>query len=147
LLDEAVKKFPRDLAAREARARLLAGQQRSTDALAGFKAVLALAPTREIALASSASLSAQTGDTAAAVGLWRRAVEVNPWEPEYRRSLAVLLARQGNWDEASVHCKAWRELNPLAVEAHRLWRDILLRQGRREEADAEQALLRVLQGP
>jgi hypothetical protein len=41
----------------------------------------------------------------------------------------------------------WRELRPLQVDAHRAWRDILLRQGRREEADAEQKLIRALQGP
>jgi hypothetical protein len=147
MLDEAVAEFPMDLAAREARARLLAGQHRSTDALAGFKAVLELAPNREVALASAASLTMQMGDAAEAVTLWRRAVTVNPWAPDYRRNLAVLLARQGNWDEAAVHARAWRELNPLAVEAHRLMRDILLRQKRREEADAEQAILTALQGP
>jgi protein involved in temperature-dependent protein secretion len=97
-------------------------------------------------LAAAGFWAGEMGNAKEAVALMRRAAEVNPWKPSYRGVLASLLAQQGAWDEAAVHCRAWRELNPLALEARRLWRNILLRQGRHEEADAEQAVIRVLQG-
>jgi tetratricopeptide (TPR) repeat protein len=145
LLDEAVKKFPRDATAGEARARLLAGQVRPTDALAGLRSVLAVAPDREGALAWAAALAVQTGHEVESLALWRRAVAVNPWNPDYRRGLATLLLRKGDWDGAAPHARAWAELSPFQSEAHRAWRDVLLRQGKRAEADAEQAILRALQ--
>jgi hypothetical protein len=146
LLAEAAIQLPKDLAIRDARARLLAGQGRLADALAGFKKILERAPGRESALAAAASLAGEMGNATEGVALMRRAAEVNPYKPAYRGVLAILLSQQGNWDEAAVHCRAWRELNPFAVDARRLWREILLRQGRREEADAEQAVIRALTG-
>jgi hypothetical protein len=147
LLDEAVKKFPQDLVAREARARLLASQHRPTDALAGFQTVLAADPNREGSLAAAAALSAELGDNKESAALWRRAVEANPWNPDYRRGLAAVLIRLGDWDAAAPHARAWKELSPFLSDAHRTWRDVLLRQGKRAEADAEQAVLRALQNP
>jgi len=147
LLDESVKKFPRDLVAQEARARLLSSQHRPTDALAGFKAVLAVDPNREISLASAGPVNFESGDFKESVALWRRAVAVNPWNPDYRRGLVALLLRQGDWDEAAPHARAWRDLSPFVIDAHRVWRDVLLRQGKRSEADAEQAVIRALQNP
>jgi protein involved in temperature-dependent protein secretion len=62
-----------------------------------------------------------------------RAVEVDPWEADYRGNLARLLAHAGEWDEARVQGEAWLQLDPGSVEARTFRVRCLLRKG----ADAE----------
>ncbi|HJT76716.1 MAG TPA: tetratricopeptide repeat protein, partial [Gemmataceae bacterium] len=108
------------------------------------EAVLARAPRREAALVGAATSAAGLAKTDEAVGYWRRAIEVNPWVPEYRRQLARLLAQKEAWDEAVPACDAWVRLDPFSAEAGATRVRCLLAAGRKEEARAEFAHVEAL---
>jgi hypothetical protein len=144
LLDAALRRHPDDLAALQARADALLLQTRLQEALAGYEAVLARAPRRELALRAAASAAQDLRQTDQALGYWRRAAEANPWMPLYRSHLTPLLAEAGDWDGAGEHARAWVRLDPGSVEARRLWVRCLLHEGKKEEARAEFARIEAL---
>jgi Tetratricopeptide repeat/Cytochrome c554 and c-prime len=144
LLDAAVRRDPDDAAAGEARGFALVRQGRPAEALAAFEAVLARAPGREAALAGAASTAEALGRTEAAVGYWRRTVAADPWVPDSRRSLALLLIKKEAWDEARAECEAWVRLDPMSAEARAARVSCLLAAGDKEEARAEFARVEAL---
>src|SRR5207247_5463001 len=91
MLEAALQRDPEDRVVGEARGFALALQSRPAEALVAFEAVLARVPEREPALVGAASNAEALRQTEAALGYWRQAVAVNPWVPDYRRSLALLL--------------------------------------------------------
>jgi tetratricopeptide (TPR) repeat protein len=147
LLDAAIARHPDDLPARAARADALVLQTRLLDALAANEDVLARAPRREQSLGSAATLAEDLRQADRALGYWRRAAEVNPWMPRYRRHLAGLLADRGAWDEAREHVRAWLRLDPGSPDARQFWIRCLLHEGKKGEARAEFARLEALDPP
>jgi tetratricopeptide (TPR) repeat protein len=147
LLDAAVQADPEDFDAWEARAFALTAQHRNAAALAVLEAVLAKAPERETALAPAAALAQTLEQSDRALAYWRRAVALNPWLPEYRQNLALLLMAQGAWDEVRPQAEAWLRLEPASIPARRLWISCLIRSGNRDEARAEFAKIEALRPP
>jgi tetratricopeptide (TPR) repeat protein len=137
LLQGAVTNDPSDLEAWESLALTLTFLRRHTEALAAYEAVLAQAPSREIALARAAMLADALNQFERARDYWRRAVEVHPRDASSRKSLAKALAHQGAWTEARPHCQAWLELDPADIEARELWVRCLIRTGEKAKARQE----------
>jgi hypothetical protein len=144
LLEAAVRRDPDDFAAGEARGAALALPGRTAEALAACEAVLARAPGRELALAGAAANAEALGRTDAALGYYRRAAAANPWAPDYRRGLALLLVKKGAWDEARPECDAWVRLDPMSAEARAARLSCLLAAGDKDEARAEFARIEAL---
>jgi tetratricopeptide (TPR) repeat protein len=87
------------------------------------------------------------GRAEGALAYWRRAVAADPWAPEYRRRLALLLVRRQAWAEAEPACRAWVRLDPTGAEARAALVECLLAAGRRGEARAEFARVEALAPP
>jgi hypothetical protein len=137
LLDAALRDDPDDLPAGEAKATVLAVQRHSQAALDAFEAVLARDPGRETCLAGAAELAQALGDSERGLAYARRAVDANPWLPEYRATLATILARRKAWEKLGPECQAWMRLDPESVPARMLWITCLVKEGHTEEARAE----------
>jgi Flp pilus assembly protein TadD len=136
LLDKSTGAFPDDVSAWEARGQALVVLGRQQEALDSFEAALARAPGQERSLLGAARLAQGLGLRDRAVDFWRRAVAVNPWAGDYHGNLAVLLAHDGRWKEATEHCRTWLRLNPASREAHHLWSRCLFQKGDRDAARA-----------
>jgi hypothetical protein len=147
LLEGACARDPEDWEAWEAKANALWALGRRPDALATLQTVLTAAPRREGALVRAATLAQEQNQAEAAIDFWRRAAEVNPWQPSYRQSLCQLLARKGAWGDLRPQCEAWLRLDPASTDARQTWVTYLLRTGRKNEARAEFAKLRALRPP
>jgi predicted CXXCH cytochrome family protein len=132
-----LKEVPDDLQAWQARGYALAEVRRLEEALAAYETVLARAPREEAALVDAAQAAQALNRPDKALAYWRRAVEVNPVRAAYRRALAVLAMRAGDWHAVGSECQAWLRLDPTSIEARMLHVTWLLRQGRRQEAGAE----------
>src|SRR5262249_43070097 len=135
---------PEDWDAWLAKAQALRAQGRRSEAIAALEAVLAKEPRREMALTSAASLAQDLGQVDAAVDYWRRAVAVNPWAANYRRSLCLLLARKGAWEERRADAEAWLRLDPASIDARQTWVGCLLHTGHKDEGRAEFDKIRAL---
>jgi hypothetical protein len=121
LLEQAVQYDPDDLDAWEAKAGALLLQKRFTEALAAFETVLARSPRRERSLVQAARLAHQLQNRESARRYWQQAVDVNPWMPNYRHSLALILAEQQEWGDCGQQCEAWLRLDPASAEARALY--------------------------
>jgi Tfp pilus assembly protein PilF len=143
LLDDAVKRFPDDVRAWEAKGRRALLEGRPADALTAYESCLAQAPDREAALNGAAEAARLLGKADAGVDYWRRSVTVNPWSPVGRRGLAEMLAAREKWDEAQVQCREWLRQAPENIDARKLLIRCLLKVGDRAGAEAE---LKTLKG-
>jgi predicted CXXCH cytochrome family protein len=141
LLGRGLKDHPEDVPAWEAKGQALTLLGRPTEALEAFESALAVAPRREISLHGAALAAQERGDRAKALHYWRRAVEIDPWDADYRGNLALLLADAGAWDDAWKECRAWVRLDPGSVEGRKLLVRCLLRRGDRAAAQAEREKL------
>jgi hypothetical protein len=88
-----------------------------------------------------------SGQAGAAHPYWRRAITVNPWKPEYRRRLSLLLVKEDAWNEARTQCEAWLRLDPFSTEARATRVRCLLAAGDKTEARAEFARIEALSPP
>jgi hypothetical protein len=136
LLDEAVDRAADDVAAREGRGLAFAMQGSARRALDDFRAVLALAPGREVSLAAAADMAAALRQDEAAERYGRQALAVNPFSARSHARLAETLARRGRWPAALQECRAALRLSP-AGDVRRLLVSCLLRTGDRPAAEAE----------
>ncbi len=146
-LGEAVRECPGDTDAWEAKGKILQTLRRPAAAVEALEALLARAPRHEGALVTLGRLEGELRHTEQALEHWRRAVEVNPWVAEYRKSLVFLLADRNAWAELRPHCRKWLELDPASVEARHLWVACLLKKGEKSQARAEFAKIRALRPP
>jgi Flp pilus assembly protein TadD len=137
LLRTALDDWPGDVPAREAEALALRLQGRSEEALSACEAVLARAPGRELTLSDAASIAEQLGRRRAAIDYLRRAAAVNPWHPEYRASLARLLAEDEEWAAAVPECEAALRLAPTDGATRQVLIRCCLRAGDKERAARE----------
>jgi predicted CXXCH cytochrome family protein len=120
LLDEAVKNFPDDVATLRARGYALWQQNRHEEAGASFQAGLRLAPENETTLIYAASLAAEMGQVDQAVGLWQRAVQINPWTARSHFELARLFIIREEWASAVDESREVLRLNPFHTEARKI---------------------------
>jgi hypothetical protein len=147
LLEPALKDDPTDLPVIEGRGYALALQGRWPEALAAFEAVVARAPDHELGLRGAATAAEALHQTEAADGYWQRAIAVDPWEPRYRRQLALLRVKRQAWTEAAPECEAWARLDPFSAEAHTARVQCLLAAGNKAGARTAFELVEMLAPP
>jgi len=145
LLEEAVRNFPNDAPAWEQSGEVAVLLKRPEEALKAFEACLALAPEREMALEGAAQMAQALGKTDPALGYWRRAIAVNPWNPFTHGGYATFLAFRQEWAEAQVHARDWVRMAPENRDARRLWIRCLLKTGDKAAAEKELKTLKALQ--
>src|SRR5262249_44455124 len=87
LLEPARAQYPHDLELRQSKAVLLHLLCRPSEALVETQAVLAQRPGNWRLLALAASAAQAEGQTDRAIGYWRQAVRINPFEPDFQVSL------------------------------------------------------------
>src|SRR5262249_47953578 len=147
LLESARAQYPHDLELRQSKAVLLHLLCRPSEALVETQAVLAQRPGNWRLLALAASAAQAEGQTDRAIGYWRQAVRINPFEPDFQVSLLSLLLRAGKLDEARLRCRELLRLDPFNVSGRQAWIGFLLREGKKAEARAEFDLIRQLKPP
>jgi tetratricopeptide (TPR) repeat protein len=144
LLRAALKEWPGDVEAWEGCGSAQLVRQQWGEALTHYEEALARDPHRERSLLGAALAAEQLGLVEHARDYWRRAVAANPWLPEYRRGLSLLLLRQRDLEEAGRQAQQWLRLDPGSVEARRLWITYLVQKGKSAEARAEFARIEAL---
>jgi tetratricopeptide (TPR) repeat protein len=147
LLDNAVKDDPNDIKALEAKGQALALINRPEEALSVYEQVLQREPTREMALMGAAIVAQTTQRLELAASYWRRAVAVNPWQPDHRSNLVRLLMSLKAWGEAREQCDAWVRLDPASLEARIEYVRCLINDGRKAKAREEFAKVKRLAPP
>jgi hypothetical protein len=137
LLERSVEAWPEDVPALEAKGFALSQLGRGSEAQAVFRSALALAPRRERTLGFAAQQAQLLSAEAEALELWRRAVAVNPWMPEYHYQLARLLAQRQDWATAIAECEAALRTDPASVAKRVLLVTCCLRSGDQARARRE----------
>jgi predicted CXXCH cytochrome family protein len=137
LLEKALKDHPDDLLARESLGFALAAVGRTAKGFEAFQAVLESEPNRESSLEAAALLAGQHGQVDQAIGLWRRALAVDPWRSSFHGELAFELNRVERWQEASESARRALRINPASHHARAALVLSLWRLGRQPEARAE----------
>jgi predicted CXXCH cytochrome family protein len=143
LLEDAVRRDPSDVVARDAYAYALGRNRDLQAALAQLEEVIKRQPRREQALAAAASMLMSVQQWESAAGLWERAREVNPWIVRYWTELALCQARLRRWDACAKTCEQSIERFPDGQGARQLLIECRLVAGR--AAEAEQELNRMLE--
>jgi hypothetical protein len=146
-LDSFLKSDPEDVDALEARAHALQSLSRTREALAALRQVLSLTPDREACVSRAASLAMTAGETDDALRLWRHAIDLNPWMPDYHANVATLSFDRGDWPAARDHAAAWVRLDPASIAGRTLWVDALLHCGEKDRARSEFATIERLRPP
>jgi Flp pilus assembly protein TadD len=143
LLEAALAADPGDVDALRAKGYALWFQGRMEEAAAAFDTALALGRDLEQLLPPAATLAENLARADQAVSLWRRAIEINPYCPQYYEGLASALAQRKDWRAALEQCGHGLRLNPVSPEMRQLSALAHLRLGETEQAEAEfQVLLR-----
>jgi Flp pilus assembly protein TadD len=120
LLEQAVKRDPADVPARDAYAFALARSGDLQSALREMEAVLQRDPKNESQLAATASMLMSAQDWAAAALLWEQARAVNPWIVRYWSELALCYARLRRWPDCARVCEQALERFPDSFGARQL---------------------------
>ena len=147
LLESALAQQPQDVELGASKVQALLLLERHSEALAEARLALAKRPGDWRLLAWAAGAAQVEGQTDLALGYWRRAVEINPYVPDYQVSLVALLIRTGELDEARERCRNLLLLEPFNVSGRQAWVGFLLQQGRKEEARREFDVVRRLAPP
>ncbi|MFM7149747.1 MAG: tetratricopeptide repeat protein, partial [Gemmataceae bacterium] len=146
-LEEALRERPTDPLGWQVLAGGLLMQQRTKDTIQALERGLETMPLNEELLQRLAWMEEQIGKNDRAIEYWKRAVEVNPFQVLFRRSLGSLLAQKKEWADAEEQARKWIELEPSSSSAHQLLILCLLESGRNEEARQAFARLRQLHPP
>jgi tetratricopeptide (TPR) repeat protein len=147
LLEEAVKRDPADIVARDAYSYALGRNRDLPAALEQLDEVIKRQPRREQALAAAASMLMSVQQWSSAAGLWERAREVNPWIVRYWTELALCQARLRRWDECAKTCEQTLERFPDGQGARQLLIECRLVAGRTAEAEKEYQRMMELNPP
>jgi hypothetical protein len=147
LLESARTHDPRDVELRASKVQALLLGKRASESLAEAESILVKRPEDWRLLAHAAIAAGVEGQTDLALGFWRRAVEINPFVPDYQVSLLSLLIRVGRMDEARIHCQTLLQLDPFNVSGRQAWVGFLLQEGKHAEARKEFDLIRRLKPP
>jgi tetratricopeptide (TPR) repeat protein len=143
-LEAVLRDRPDDVEALEAKALASLMLGRRTEAAAAFAAALAIDPKREPTLAMAALLAIELNRPDEGIRLLRRAIDMNPRNPDYRGNLALQLEAKKDWAGMKEQTQAWLRLDPGSVQARKAWISYLLQAGERENARAEFALIEAL---
>jgi len=141
LLEPGLDRWPDDVPAWEAKGYALWVLNQPRPALLAFEKALAIKPRRENSLIRAASLAAQLHQTETAIGYWKKAIEVNPWNWQFFNVLAFLLDEQKDWKTAAEQCQKALALNPTSLETRQLLVACYLRLGDRERSRTEFEIL------
>jgi tetratricopeptide (TPR) repeat protein len=146
-LESALARDPTDAAVREGKVEAYLLLNQPAEALSEAEPLLPEHPQnwQFLVLASYAAEAAGQADRAREY--WRRAVEINPFVPEYQAHLVDLLIRAGELDEARGHCEQLLRLDPFNVSGRQARVGFLLREGRRDEARHAFDVIRQLKPP
>jgi hypothetical protein len=151
LLDAAVAADPQDIEAKEARASALLTTSRRREAAAAFADVVALAPDRESAVASAAELAMTQDRKDDAIKLWKKAIELDPYRPQYHGNLALLYAAAADdrpaWKVVRLTAERCLLLDPSRTEVRAVLVEALLKTSTKDEARAEFAKIEALKPP
>src|SRR5262249_48675656 len=120
---------------------------RRPEALAALKKALEYEPRCEMVLFNAAALAQRMDRLDEAQDYWRRAIEMNPWQPQYRAGLAILLMQKEDLPNARVQIEEWLKLDPANVEGRKLWVQYWLRAGSKEKAAEAFAVIEALNPP
>jgi hypothetical protein len=137
LLEEAVRRWPDDARAWEAKGRLLWLAGRHREAFADMEQALSQGPPAEDILEAAATMAAALGKDETALAYCRRAVEINPWEALNHINLAEVWARRREWSKVRSECAAALGINPFHVDARLLQVRYWLQAGDQEQARVE----------
>jgi tetratricopeptide (TPR) repeat protein len=144
LMESALKRDPDDWPTWHAKGLLLRAGGRKTEALAAEETILARIPNQEESLVAAAGLDAELGQFEAARRYLRQATVVSPYNAQYRRFLAEMDARAGEWQDLLANCEQWLTLEPWSVSARAFRVTALLRTGRKDDARTEIEKIRAL---
>jgi tetratricopeptide (TPR) repeat protein len=136
-----------DSEAWEARGAAFLAQNDPRRGLEALRQALARQPSNERILVATATVEHSLEQRDIALEHWRQAVRLNPWMPDYRRHLALLLSDQQAWDEVREQTREWLRLAPTSIEARMLRITCLLRQGQKAEAREEFARIEAVHPP
>jgi tetratricopeptide (TPR) repeat protein len=137
ILEKAVQHDPYDVVAWEGKAIALWQLDRERDALAAIEKALELSPQREGTLQFAANFAQRLRLDEAAINYWRRAINVNPWLPQYHSHLARLLANNQEWSAAVEECLATLRLEPANSDIRFLLAQCYIQTGRNDQAVSE----------
>jgi tetratricopeptide (TPR) repeat protein len=147
LLEEAVRRDPADIAARDAYAYVLGRNRDLRAALEQLDEVIKRQPRREQALVAAAAMLMSMQQWSSAAELWKRAREVNPWIVRYWTELALCQARLRRWEECAKTCEQTLERFPDGQGARQLLIECRLVAGRTAEAEKEYQRMMELNPP
>jgi predicted CXXCH cytochrome family protein len=147
LLESALGRYPQDAEVRAGKAQVLLLLRRPAEALPAARSALAKRPGDWRLLAAAAGAAQAEGQTEVAIDYWRRAIEVNPFVPEYQVGLIALLIREGRMDEARVRCQKLLQLDPFNVSGRQVRIGFLLQEGKKAEARGEFDIIRRINPP
>jgi predicted CXXCH cytochrome family protein len=146
-LESALGHDPSDASVREGKVDAYLLLRRPAEALSEAELVLPDQPANWQLLVQAAYAAQLSGQLDGAREYWRRAVEINPYVPNYQVGLMDLLIRAGQLDEAKKHCEQILRLDPFNVLARQAWVGFLLQEGQKSEARRAFAVIRQLQPP
>jgi Flp pilus assembly protein TadD len=118
---------PDDVAAWEAKGRVLGQLGRPQEGLAAVRIALNRAPHRESAVVAAAELAAKARQHQDAIAYWRRAIAANSWRSDYRAELAAQCFQARDWRGAADACRDALRLNPTDITVRTLLVRSLLR--------------------
>ena len=108
-----------------------------TEAQASFNRALELAPGSTLAINAAATLVGNLGNLDEAIGLFRRAVQLDPLNVSFNRNLGLYSLAAGLLDEAETALNRTLQISPQGGMTH-CWRSLLrIAQGRLDEALAD----------
>jgi hypothetical protein len=137
LLEEALRRWPNDLEAREAHVYALEIEGRLPEALAETEAILAMSPEREVSLLQAAKFCENLNRINESVGYWQRALQLNPTRSQSHQHLARLYAIREEWAKAVAECLAALRFNPAHIQTRGLLVFALARGGDKVQARIE----------
>lgn len=146
-LELALGRDPSDASVREGKVEVYMLLNRPAEALSEAQVILPEQPENWRLLAQAAFAAEAVGQAELARDYWRRAVAINPYDPEYQVHLVGLLMRAGQLDEARRHCEQLLRLDPFNIAGRQARVALLLQQGQRNEARRAFDIIRQLRPP
>jgi hypothetical protein len=146
-LESALGRDPADVSVRESKVQVYGLLRRPAESLSEAEVLLPEHPGNWQLLAQAAYAAQADGKFDRAVDYWRRAVEINPFEPEYQVRLVAQLLRAGRLEDARKHCEQLLRLDPFNVSGRQARVGFLLQEGQKAEARRAFDVIRKLRPP
>lgn len=102
-------------------------------ALEVLQSTFASEPKLERPLFMAGWLAQDLGKEELAAEYLRRAIDINPWHPEYRLRMAHNLLKRKEWSEALTHVRAWMRAQPFSGKARVALMQALVHSAPKEE--------------